>query len=32
LIDKTPSRSSPETSTCSALSSDKTSFSCIWAP
>jgi len=32
LIDKTPSRSSPETSTCSALSSDKTSFSCTWAP
>jgi hypothetical protein len=31
LIDKTASRSSPQTSTCSALSSDKTSFSCTWA-
>ena len=31
LIDKTASRTSPQTSTCSALSSDKTSFTCTWA-
>lgn len=31
-IDKTGTNSSPETSTCSALSSDGTSFACTWAP
>jgi hypothetical protein len=30
-INKTASSSSPETSTCSALSSDGTSFTCTWA-
>jgi len=32
LVDKTSSRTSPQTSTCSTLSSDGTSFSCTWAP
>jgi peptidase A4-like protein len=32
VIDKTGTSSSPQTSTCSALSSDGTSFSCTWAP
>jgi hypothetical protein len=32
LIDKKASSSSPQTSTCSTLSSDGTSFSCTWAP
>jgi hypothetical protein len=31
LIDKTASGTSPQTSTCSALSADGTSFSCTWA-
>jgi hypothetical protein len=32
LIDKTSSSTSPQTSTCSALSTDSSSFSCTWAP
>lgn len=32
LIDKSGTSSSPQTSTCSALSADGTSFSCTWAP
>jgi hypothetical protein len=32
LINKTATSSSPQTSTCSALSSTGTSFSCTWAP
>ena len=32
VIDKRSSSSSPQTSTCSALSSDGSSFSCTWAP
>jgi len=31
-IDKVSSTSSPQKSNCSALSTDKTSFSCTWAP